>query len=217
MTGGSPFATFGCRDELKSPYRCGLHFFYAYHPAKASFLEGHLINARRFCLFATTALLVAAAWGVNGQDAKPTKDRGSEKAKDEKPFRIFNPETIAKPTGYSHVAEVTGGKIVYIAGQVAQDRSGNLVGKDDFQAQVQQVFENLKAAVEASGGDFKSVIKLNYYCAESVDPSLIPALRAIRDKYVDTSNPPTSTFVFVKRLVRPEWLIEVEAVAVVKK
>src|SRR5919198_4528898 len=132
-------------------------------------------------------------------------------------FRIFNPDTMAKPTaGYSQVAEVQDGKIVYIAGQVAMDRAGNLVGKDDFRAQVQQVFENLKAAVEASGGSFQDVIKLNYYCAESVDPSLLPATREIRDKYVNTANPPTSTFVVVKRLVRPEWLIEVDAVAVVK-
>jgi enamine deaminase RidA (YjgF/YER057c/UK114 family) len=109
------------------------------------------------------------------------------------------------------------GKTVYIAGQVALDRSGNLVGKDDFRAQVQQVFENLKAAVEAAGGDFHCVIKLNYYCAETVDASQIPLVREIRDKYVDVANPPTSTFVVVKRLVRPEWLIEVEAVAVVKK
>jgi enamine deaminase RidA (YjgF/YER057c/UK114 family) len=71
--------------------------------------------------------------------------------------------------------------------------------------------------VEAAGGDFHSVIKLNYYCAESVDPALIPAVREIRDKYVNTANPPTSTFVVVKRLVRPEWMIEVDAVAVVKK
>jgi enamine deaminase RidA (YjgF/YER057c/UK114 family) len=106
---------------------------------------------------------------------------------------------------------------VYIAGQVALDRSGNLVGKDDFRAQVQQVFENLKVAVEAAGGDFNSVIKLNNYYAESVDPSQIPAIREIRDKYVNTANPPVSTFAVVKRLVRPEWLIEVEAVAVVKK
>ena len=132
--------------------------------------------------------------------------------------RIFNPDTLAKPTaGYSQVAEVTSGKIVYIAGQVAQDRSGNLVGKDDFRAQVQQVFENLKAAVEAAGGDFHDVVKLNYFCAESVDPSQITAVREIRDKYVNTASPPTSTFVVVKRLVRPEWMIEVEAVAVVKK
>ena len=73
------------------------------------------------------------------------------------PFRIYNPETMAKPSaGYSQVAEITGGKIVYIAGQVATDKAGNLVGKDDFRAQLQQVFENLRSAVEASGGDFKS-------------------------------------------------------------
>jgi enamine deaminase RidA (YjgF/YER057c/UK114 family) len=134
-------------------------------------------------------------------------------------FHIFNPETMAKPTaaGYSQVAEVTGGKIVYIAGQVALDKNGNLVGKDDFHAQVEQTFKNLKAAVEATGGDFDNVIKLNYYCVTSVDPSQVAAVREIRDKYVNTVNPPTSTFVFVPRLVRPEWLIEVEAVAVVRK
>ncbi len=146
-------------------------------------------------------------------------DKQSRPAADpSKPFRIFNPDTLAKPTaGYSQVAEVTGGKFVYIAGQIAIDRSGNLVGKDDFRAQVQQVFENLKAAVEAAGGDFHNVIKLNYFCSETVDPALIPAVREIRDKYVDTANPPTSTFVVVKRLVRPEWLIEVEAVAAVRQ
>lgn len=142
------------------------------------------------------------------------KDPSSQKT----PFRIFNPDTMAKPTaGYSQVAEVTDGKVVYIAGQVALDRSGNLVGKDDFKAQVQQIFENLKAAVESAGGTFDSVIKLNYYCAESVDPAQIPLVREIRDKYVNTANPPVSTFVVVKRLVRPEWLIEVDAVAVLKK
>lgn len=142
----------------------------------------------------------------------------STTVQDRKPFHIFNPETMAKPTvGYSQVAEVSEGKIVYIAGQVALDKSGNLVGKDDLRAQVQQVFENLKAAVEASGGNFNNVVKLNYYCAASVDPSQMSVVREVRDKYVNTANPPTSTFVFVQRLVRPEWLIEVDAVAVVKK
>lgn len=156
----------------------------------------------------------------DGEAGKPaaSQAKGGKKAQGAAPVRIFNPETMAKPTaGYSQVAEVSGGKVVFIAGQVAQDRNGNLVGKDDFRAQVQQVFENLKAAVEAAGGDFKNVVKLNYYCAESVDAVQIPAVREIRDKYVNTTNPPTSTFVVVKRLVRPEWLIEVEAVAVVKK
>lgn len=161
------------------------------------------------------SLLAVAAFSLFLQNRNATQ---TTPVKESTLFHIFNPETMAKPTaGYSHVAEVTDGKIVYIAGQVAVDRAGNLVGKDDFRAQVHQVFENLKSAVEASGGDFHNVIKLNYFCAESVDPAQVPIVREIRDKYVNTANPPVSTFVVVKRLVRPEWLIEVEAVAVVKK
>jgi enamine deaminase RidA (YjgF/YER057c/UK114 family) len=161
----------------------------------------------------TYSLLAIAALTAIFQTTKPVSP-----SRDSSLFRIFNPDTLAKPTaGYSHVAEVTDGKLVYIAGQVAIDRAGNLVGKDDFRAQVQQVFENLKSAVEASGGDFHNVIKLNYYCSEAVDPAQVPIVREIRDKYVNTANPPVSTFVVVKRLVRPEWLIEVDAVAVAKK
>ena len=130
---------------------------------------------------------------------------------------IFSPPTLMKPVGYSHVAKVTGGSLVYIAGQVSADVSGKLVGEGNLEAQAEQVFKNLKAAVEAAGGSFGDVVKLNYYCAETVDPAQIAAVREVRDKYVNTANPPTSTFVFVKRLVRPEWMIEVEAVAVVKK
>jgi enamine deaminase RidA (YjgF/YER057c/UK114 family) len=165
------------------------------------------------------ALLSAAtpALGASPQK-KEAQSMQSKTAQAPSSFRLFNPETMAKPTaGYSQVAEVTDGKMVYIAGQVALDLAGNLVGKDDFRAQVAQVFQNLKAAVEAAGGDFHDIIKLNYFCAESVDPSQIFAVREIRDQYVNTANPPTSTFVVVKRLVRPEWLIEVDAVAVVKK
>jgi enamine deaminase RidA (YjgF/YER057c/UK114 family) len=164
------------------------------------------------------ALLSAATPALGASPQKKAKSTQGKTAQAPSSFRLFNPETMAKPTaGYSQVAEVTDGKMVYIAGQVALDPAGNLVGKDDFRAQVAQVFENLKAAVEAAGGDFHSIIKLNYFCAESVDPSQIVAVREIRDKYVNTANPPTSTFVVVKRLVRPEWLIEVDAVAVVKK
>jgi enamine deaminase RidA (YjgF/YER057c/UK114 family) len=133
-------------------------------------------------------------------------------------FHLFNPETMAKPVaGYSQVGEVTGGKVVYVAGQVALDGSGNLVGKDDFRAQAEQVFKNLNAAVQAAGGTFHDVVKLNYYCVDTVDPSAVQQVRDVRDKYVNTQSPPTSTFVVVRRLVRPEWLIEVEAVAVVKR
>jgi enamine deaminase RidA (YjgF/YER057c/UK114 family) len=113
------------------------------------------------------------------------------------------------------VAEVVSGKLVYTAGQVAVDPSGNLVGKDDFRKQVRQVFENLKSAVEAAGGTFNNIIKLNYYCVDTVESSELAAVREIRDGFVNTETPPASTFVVVQRLVRPEWLIEVEAIAVV--
>lgn len=167
-----------------------------------------------------TIVLLLALFGSasRAQESKAQVKKSDQKSRRAHPFYIFNPDTMAKPkAGYSQVAEVTGGMLVYIAGQVALDRSGNLVGKDDLHAQVQQIFENLKAAVESAGGDFNNVVKLNYYCAETVDAGQLPVIREIRDKYVNTSNPPTSTFVFVKRLVRPEWLLEVEAVAVVKK
>src|SRR6266403_6359728 len=137
------------------------------------------------------AIILAAPFQASGSPQQSAdKSKQSHKTQKARPFRLFNPDGMAKPTaGYSQVAEVTGGKMVYIAGQVAIDRSGNLVGKDNFRAQVQQVFENLKAAVEAAGGDFNSVIKLNYYCAESVDPTQIPLTREVRDKRQQSPRP----------------------------
>ncbi len=132
-----------------------------------------------------------------------------------KETRLSNPPTIHKPNGYSHVAEVISGKMVYIAGQVAFDKDGKLVGKDDIAAQVQQVFTNLGEALKSAGGSFADVIKFNFYCADRVDRSQMSVIRSTRDKFVNTQAPPASTFVFVSSLVNPEWLIEVEAVAVV--
>jgi len=127
--------------------------------------------------------------------------------------RIDNPSSLHKPAGYSHVAQVSGGRLIYIAGQVAQDVSGTLVGRDDFRAQLQQIFANLNAALASAGASFNDVIKLNYFCCEQVPATDLPVVREIRDRFVNTSSPPISTFVFVSRLVRPEWLVEVEAVA----
>ena len=130
-------------------------------------------------------------------------------------FRLFNPEGIVATAGYSNVAEITRGKLIYISGQVARDVSGELVGEEDFRAQVEQVFQNVNAAVEAAGGTFANIVKLNYYCVDSVEPWHYPFVKEVRDRYVDIEEPPVSTFVVVRRLIRPEWLIEVEAVAVV--
>ena len=129
---------------------------------------------------------------------------------------LSSPKTMPPPTGYSQIAEVTKGKIVLIAGQVAHDTSGNLVGENDFAAQVEQVFKNLDAAVKAAGGTFHDIVKINNYCVASVDTaSGLAAFRTVRDRYVNTAAPPTSTFVFVSRLVRPGWLFEIDAMAVI--
>jgi enamine deaminase RidA (YjgF/YER057c/UK114 family) len=130
-------------------------------------------------------------------------------------IRISSPTTLHKPTGYSHVAEVTGGRIIYIAGQIAHNASGTLVGKDDFRAQAAQVFANLKAAIESAGGTFANIVKLNCYCCDRVPPTELAAFRELRDQFVDTQSPPVSTLVYVTRLARPEWLIEIEAVAAI--
>jgi 2-iminobutanoate/2-iminopropanoate deaminase len=129
--------------------------------------------------------------------------------------RLSNPPALSKPNGYSHVVEVTSGKIIYIAGQVSLDREGRMIGNEDFPGQVQQVFANLDEAVRSAGGSFHDVVKLNYYCVDRVDRSQLPALRETRDQYVNTQAPPASTLVFVSGLVRPEWLIEIEAIAVI--
>ena len=125
-------------------------------------------------------------------------------------IRFLNPSTLATPPGYTHVVEVTHGRTVFIAGQVALDQAGRIVGLRDFRAQTQQVFENLKAALASVGADFTSVVKLNMYV---VDISQLPVLREVRDRYVNTTNPPASTLVEVRRLAREEFLLEIEAVA----
>jgi enamine deaminase RidA (YjgF/YER057c/UK114 family) len=130
-------------------------------------------------------------------------------------FRVFSPPQLPKPVGYSHLAEITGGKLIYIAGQVALDASGNIVGKGDYRAQLQQVFSNLKRALEAAGGSFKNVIKLNYYIVDTVDRSEFFAYREVRDKHVDKANPPVATVVVVRGLFLPDFLVEIEAIAVV--
>ncbi len=130
-------------------------------------------------------------------------------------FTLSSPKTLPPPTGYSQVAEVTSGKIVLIAGQVAHDLQANLVGEGDFAAQVEQVFKNVDAAVRAAGGTFRNIVKINNYCVASVPAEQIAAYRAVRDRYVDTANPPTSTFIYVSRLVRPNWLFEMDAMAVI--
>ena len=126
---------------------------------------------------------------------------------------IHNPKTISAPTGYSHVAEVRGGKLVFISGQVALDPSGALVGWDSYSLQAEQVFKNLGLALESAGAGFGDLVKLTYYL---LDVAHLPEVREIRDRFVNKLHPPTSTAVQVSRLARPEFLLEVDAIASVE-
>jgi len=128
---------------------------------------------------------------------------------------IFSPATLPPPTGYSHVAKVNKGTLVYVAGQVSADASGKLVGEGNFEAQVEQVYKNVKLALEAAGATMADIVKLNTYLVAEVSQDDLPKMRAIRDRYLNKEKPPASTLVVVSRLVRPGWLIEVEAVAAI--
>lgn len=125
-------------------------------------------------------------------------------------IQFINPPTLATPPGYTHVVEVTHGRMVYISGQVALDQAGNIIGVGDFRAQAQQVFGNLKAALAAVGADFTHVVKLNIYL---LDMANLLVLREVRDQYVNTQQPPASTAVEVRRLAQDAFLLEVEAIA----
>ena len=123
-----------------------------------------------------------------------------------------NPPTLSKPTGYMHVVEVTGpGKTIYIAGQIALDKDGNVVGAGNMKAQAEQVFKNLQAALDAAGAKFSDVVKMNTYIT---DMEQAPAVREVRARYFGDTVP-ASTLVQVVRLARPEFLLEIEVIAAV--
>lgn len=145
-----------------------------------------------------TVSLVVAGGFATAQAPKPSV------------LRFSNPPGLARPTGYTHVVEALGGRTIYIAGQVALDRDGNVVGQGDFRAQTKRVFENLKTALNAAGATFSDVAKINVYVT---DMSQVQALREIRGEYIK-DNPPASTLVQVARLAREEFLLEIEAIAV---
>ena len=125
-----------------------------------------------------------------------------------------NPAGVAAPAGqYSQSVRIPLGEsnLIIISGQVALDQHGSLVGEGDVTLQTRQVFENLKTILEANGASFADVVKLNLYVT---DISKRGEVAEVRKQYL-TNEPPASTFVEVSRLASDDWLIEVEATAVV--
>ena len=125
--------------------------------------------------------------------------------------RYLNPPTLVKPNGYTHVVVAPDARTVYVAGQVAFDSTGQLVGGSDFQAQADRVFQNLRRALASVGGSLDDVVKTTTFVT---DQKNVEKLREIRLKYLDKAHPPANTLVVVSSLARPNLLIEIEAVAV---
>ncbi|WDV55597.1 RidA family protein [Streptomyces coeruleorubidus] len=125
--------------------------------------------------------------------------------------RIPAPDGVAAAAQYSHVVMGTG-RFVAIAGQLALDEQGKLVGEGDPAAQARQVFDNLRRCLAAAGAAFDDVVKLTYFVT---DMAHMPAIRAARAEHIPDDRLPAASAVRVAGLVGPEFLMEVEAFAVV--
>jgi enamine deaminase RidA (YjgF/YER057c/UK114 family) len=119
-----------------------------------------------------------------------------------------SPDDLAAPAGYSHTVSIPRGRLVWTSGQVPMDAERSVPA--GWEAQTRLVFGNVGRALRAAGADWPDVVKLTIF---AVDVSELETIRAVRDEFVDTAKPPTSSLVQVAGLVHPDWLIEVEAVA----
>jgi enamine deaminase RidA (YjgF/YER057c/UK114 family) len=130
-------------------------------------------------------------------------------------IEILEPKGVAKPQGmYNHAIAVDSGRLLFIAGQVAIDENNQLVGEDNFRAQMEQVFINLGRIIESAAASFDDVVKFTTYVTRSQDLSAFYEKRAaIFGDIYPYGRYPTNTLVVVDQLARAEWLIEVEAIA----
>jgi enamine deaminase RidA (YjgF/YER057c/UK114 family) len=128
----------------------------------------------------------------------------------EQPRPVFvSPDDLPAPVGYSHVVSIPPGRLVWTSGQVAlgPDRGAAPHG---WEEQTRLALTNVGRALRAAGADWPDVVKLTFFV---VDVSALATIRAVRDEFVDSASPPTSSLVQVAGLVNPDLLIEVEAVA----
>ena len=130
-------------------------------------------------------------------------------------IKIGNPDALARPMGqYSHIARVKASELLFIAGQLAADKDGKLVGADDFDAQCRQVFANIEAALASQGASFGNVVEFTTYLVHSQD---VPKFMKFRLREFPRLFPsgvyPPNTLLMVDRLVQEPFLIEVQTVA----
>jgi enamine deaminase RidA (YjgF/YER057c/UK114 family) len=128
--------------------------------------------------------------------------------------QYINPDALHKNPAFTNVVVVTGSvKMVYVGGQDAVDASGTIVGKGDLKAQTEQILKNIQAALAAGGAQLEHVVKWNIYVVQG--QSLQPGFEVFQRVWGNRPNPPAITGVFVAGLAHPDFLAEMDAIAVV--
>lgn len=126
-------------------------------------------------------------------------------------YTTITPAEAQPVANYKMATRMEGGRLLYIAGQVARDAEGNVLGKGDIRTQALQVFQNLRQVLQAAGGDLSDLLKITTYLTRSED---FPVVAEIRSS-VFPGALPASTLIIVKSLAQPELLIEVEGIAAI--
>jgi enamine deaminase RidA (YjgF/YER057c/UK114 family) len=126
----------------------------------------------------------------------------------------LRPSGLHHNPAYSHVVAAVGARTIYIAGQVSTDEEGRVVGERDLAAQTTQVMQNLGLALKAAGASYANIVKIVTFVV-GYKPEFRPIIGQARSVFFEGMTPPASTLVGVSALAAPEWLIEIEAVAVV--
>jgi len=126
----------------------------------------------------------------------------------------INPDDLSKNSAFTNVIVASGQmKTVYIGGQDAIDASGTIIGKGDIKQQTEQVLKNLQSALKAGGADVEHVIKWNIYVVQG--QPIQPAFEVFQGVWGRRPNPPAITMVFVSGLANPDFLVEMDAIALV--
>ncbi|MGL1922513.1 MAG: RidA family protein [Hyphomicrobiales bacterium] len=131
---------------------------------------------------------------------------------EEATLKAVNPPGADIP-GISQAIIVEGGKTMYLSGHVGFGSDGKL-GKD-FGSQLDQVFANMKMTLNEAGTDFSSIARITFF-VKNYDISQLDTLRVVRDRWVNTKNPPASALIGVETLFHPDVLVEVDAIAILK-
>ncbi|HXW28371.1 MAG TPA: RidA family protein [Xanthobacteraceae bacterium] len=146
------------------------------------------------------AVIGAALLGIGGHAGR------AQEAK----MKLAPPEVFQPPFPYSLGIAAQGKRTIYVAGQVALNAKGELVGKDDPEAQARQVFTNVKAVLAVTGANMDNVVKITMIIKNGAD---FPKIGGVRKEFFKEPYPASTAF--IAPLLNPDWLVEVEAVAVV--